>query len=69
MKYIYVFVSVSALVVALLTFGAVITGTVPVAGHIALALGSGAIGTLVYWLFDNEPPQDNQDRATYLWRG
>lgn len=69
MKYIYVFLGVSALVLALLTFGAVITGTVPVAGHIALALGSGAIGTLVYWLFDNEPPQDHQDRVTFLWRG
>lgn len=69
MKYIYVFVSVSAIVLALLAFGAVITGTVPVAGHVALAIGSGAIGTLVYWLFNNEPPQDSQDRVTVLWRG
>lgn len=69
MKYLALFGIVTGSLIAILCLGSVVAGTPIGPGHAVLSVGMGAMAAGIYWLFDNQPPQDREDPVTRLWRG
>lgn len=69
MKYLALLGLTTAAMTVVLLLGAAVSGTPIGSGHFILSVGVGILLTSLYWLFQNEPPQDGEDRITRLWRG
>lgn len=68
MKYLAVFGASASSMLAFLFLGSLASETEIGSGHIVLAVVVGVLIAGMVWLFDNEPPQDGEDRVTMLWR-